>query len=215
MRRFLRRLPPRIGVWPRLLVAGTCVLLAASSALGGRGHPPPQAHTAAVVVAAHDLPAGRVLTAHDVAVARWPVALRPAGARGDPGILLGRRLAGPVTAREPITPARVVGADLAAGLPADLVAAPVVLADQHAADLIRPGNRIDLLETARPPDVVDLPRPRPPRVDTVATRVLVLAVLPATTDADAELVVAVDRGTAVRIARDAAALIFTVAVDPP
>jgi Flp pilus assembly protein CpaB len=205
---------PRIGTWPRLLIAGTCLLLAAGSALGARHGAPAPRRTSAVVVAARDLPAGRTLTTRDVAVLRWPAPLRPEGARGDPSALLGRRLAGPVGAREPITRGRLVGADLAAGLPAGLVAAAVVLGDAHAADLVRAGDRVDLLETARAPDGLAAPPPRP-QVRTLATGALVLAVLPASADANAELVVAVDRGTAVRIIRDTVTQTFTAVVVSP
>jgi Flp pilus assembly protein CpaB len=215
MLRSLRRLPPRIGIAPRLLIAGTCLLLAASSALGGDHRTPPTPQAAPLVVAARDLPAGRVLAARDLTMVRCPPTLRPVGARGDPAALLGRRLAGPVTAREPITAARLVGADLVAGLPTGLVAAPVVLGDPHTADLVRAGDRVDLLATARPPDLTGLPALPEPRAQALAADVLVLAVLPVTSDADAELVVAVTRETALRIAREATARVFTAVVKPP
>src|SRR5579875_2710958 len=145
----------RFGRWPRLLLAGACLLLALLSATGAARHSS-AAPTARVVVAARDLPAGATLTARDLAVARWPAELRPSGARGDPSALVGRRLAGPVTAREPLTPQRLVGNALTRGLAADLVAAPVVLDDPHAADLVRPGDRVTVLATPRVPDVPDV-----------------------------------------------------------
>jgi Flp pilus assembly protein CpaB len=216
MHRFRRRSLPRLGTWPRLLVAGTCVLLALSSALGARrGAPPPSPQSVAVVVAERDLPAGRVLTRHDVALVRLPVGLRPAGARADPDTVVGRRLAGAVTAREPITSPRLLGPDLATGLGAGLVVTAVALADPHTLDLVRPGDRIDLLEAARPPDFADLSAPVAPRVRTAVTRAAVLAVLPAANDAAAEVIVAVDRATAVRITRDSATNVFTPVIDPP
>src|SRR4051812_50031977 len=87
---------PRIGRWPRLLVAGTCLLLALASAVGGhQAVDAPAATAQPVVVAARPLPAGHLLARADLALARWPTAGRPAGARSDPSTVAGRRLAGP------------------------------------------------------------------------------------------------------------------------
>jgi hypothetical protein len=52
-------------------------------------------------------------------------------------------------------------------------------------------------------------------VTRVAEHVLVLAVLPGADDAAAEVVLAVDESTAVRITRDRPAQMFTLVVDPP
>jgi pilus assembly protein CpaB len=197
------------------LLAGACLLLALNSALGASHSASPPERSLAVVVAGHALPAGQVLSRRDLAIAHWPVGLRPVGARGDPAELVGRRVAGPIAAREPITPMRLVGADLAAGLDPGLVAAPVPLADPHAADLVRAGDRVDLLTGARPPEAVDLASADAGEVHTVASRALVLSMLPPTTSANAELVLAVDRATAVRITRNGARQAFTVVVDPP
>lgn len=215
MFRSIRSRLPRIGRWPRLLLAGACLLLALNSALGAKQVVAQSPRTVAVVVATRDLPAGHSLTRHDVAVARWPAALRPATARGDPALVIGERLAGPIVAREAITVARVVGADLADGLGRGRVATPVSLGNPHTVDLVRAGDRIDLLETARPPEIADPGLAVDPKVDTLASGALVLAVWPATDGADAELVVAVGRATAVRITRDTATHVFTAVVDPP
>jgi pilus assembly protein CpaB len=215
MLRAIGRRLPRLGTLPRLLLAGTCLLLAAASALNPQHAGPAARSSVPVVVAGRTLPAGHVLTAHDLRVARWPPALRPPHAGGDPSALVGQRLAGPVGMREPITASRLMGADLTAGLGATLVATPVPLADDHATDLVRAGDRVDLLEAERPPDVVAASSPTPPHVRTVATGSPVLAVLPATDTAGPELVVAVDRRTAVRITRDTTTQVFTAVVAPP
>lgn len=173
------------------------------------------AHDLPVVIAASDLSAGHQLTRADLDVVRWPAELRPAGVRGDPAMLTGRRLAGPIGHGEPITDTRLIGADLAAGLPRRLVAAAVSLGDGHAIDLVRPGERVDLLEADRPVDPLAGPPIRTGDVVDVATHVSVLAVLPATESSDAELVVAVDRPTAVRITRDIATHVFTAVVVAP
>jgi pilus assembly protein CpaB len=214
MFRSLRRPLPRIGRLPRLLLAGTCLLLALSSALGARHRPPAPAHTAGVVVAARDLPAGHRLARRDVSVLRWPAALRPNGALAAPAAVVGRRLAGPVAAHEPITAPRMVGADLASGLRPGLVAAPVTLGDPHTVDLVRAGDYVDLLEAAATPEFVDAAQQPTPAVRSVADDVLVLAALPATNDAAAELIVAVAPQTAMRMTRDAATHVFTAVVRP-
>jgi Flp pilus assembly protein CpaB len=169
----------------------------------------------AVVVAARELPAGHRLTRSDLLVEHWPEQLRPAAARGDPSTLAGLRLAGLVSKGEPITATRLIGADLASALPRGLVAAALTLADEHASELVRPGDRVDLLETQRPVDPLAGGPTEQTEVAALAARVSVLAVLPATAAADAELVVAVDRRTAVRITRDTATHVFTAVVVPP
>ena len=211
----LRHSLPRVGKWPRLLLAGCCVLLALAGSVHSKPAPGAVPHSVPVVVAAADLPAGRQLARPDLAVVRWPAALRPAGARGDPEQLTGRRLAGPVGAGEVITGTRLIGADLTAGLSPRLVAAAITLGDPQTGDLVRPGDRVDLLEAARPVDPLVGASTSPGEVADVATHVLVLAVLPATDASDAELVVAVDRDTAMRITRDSQTHLFTAVVVPP
>src|ERR1700712_584737 len=102
MPRFARPRLPRIGRWPRLCAAGLCAVLAVSSALGARRGAAARAATP-VVVAVRALPAGHVVAAADVAVGHWPARVRPGTARADPDDVIGRRLAGPVAAREPVT----------------------------------------------------------------------------------------------------------------
>ncbi|MDT7573146.1 MAG: pilus assembly protein CpaB [Actinomycetota bacterium] len=135
------------------------------------------------------------------------------GARADPGAVIGRRLAGPMTAREAVTPPRLLGPGLTAGLPPGVVAASVPLDDPHTSDLIQAGDHVELLETPRPADFAPAAATHPPRVATVASHALVLAVLPHVNDA--EVVLAVDRATAVQIARDRAGQVFAVVADPP
>jgi Flp pilus assembly protein CpaB len=208
----------RIGKWPRLCAVGLCLLLALSSALGGKhAAPSRRLETTPVVVAARDLPAGHTLSPRDLAVARWPTRIRPTSATTDPHALIGRRLAGRVAAREALTSSRIVGRDLTYGLAAGLAAVPVSVDDPHTADVVRAGDRIDLLATPRPDDVARAPSRAgsDPPVHTVTSRALVLAVLPGTDTADAALVLAVDAATAARIARDRSRQTFTVVLEPP
>lgn len=218
MFRSLRRRLPSVGRVPRLIAAALCLLLAASSALHARKAKAGEL-LVPVVVAAHDLPAGHALHAADLKVARWPANLRPVSARGDPLRLIGQRLAGPVRTGEPISDTRLVGIGLARGLPTGEVAAPVLLDDPHTTDVVHAGDRVTLLETPRPPDagVTEQPPAAVP-VTRVVDRALVLAVLPGSpgdaSGAAAEVVLAVDEPTAVRLTRDRPAQIFTLVVHP-
>jgi Flp pilus assembly protein CpaB len=217
MFRFLRRRLPTIGRTPRLVAAGVCLLLAFASTVGAHAQHPGTSvsRSRPVVVVARDLPAGHRLTRGDLVVARWPAALRPPDAPAAPNSVLGRRLAGPLGAREIPTSSRLLGDGLTTGLGQGMVAAAVGLDDPHATDLVRPGDRVDLLGTPRPVDLATDQPTAPASVATVATRALVLAVLPRSADADAEVVLAVDRPTALRITRDRAAQVFAVMTDPP
>lgn len=155
-----------------------------------------------VAVAAADLPAGTVLTASDVAVARLPPEAVPGGTARDPASLVGRALAGSVRVGEPLTDVRLVGAGLTALLARDQVAAPVRLADLGVAALVRTGDRVDVLAT--PPDAG--------AAQVVASGALVLASGDSPT-ADATgglLVLAVDEPTAGLLAAAAASSTLTV-----
>jgi pilus assembly protein CpaB len=215
MFRSARRRLPRIGRWPRLCAAGVCLLFALTNAVGAKGTGTDAVRTAAVVVARHDLPAGHRLRPADLAVSRWPARLRPAAARADPRALVGQRLAGPVGGLEAITSNRVLGRGLMQGLADGLVAATVSLDDPHTAELVRSGDRVDVLATPRPPEFGAATPGTVPKVSTLVERAQVLAVLPKTDDSDAELVLAVDRNTAVRMNRERSAQLLTVIVDPP
>lgn len=212
LRGLLPRRMPRLGRFPRLCAVGICLLLAAQSAAAGRGgagaNPAPGT---VLLVSARTLPAGHLLTARDVRRVRWPAAARPAGARADPAGVVGRRLAGPMGAGEPVTGTRLVGRDLAAGLSGDAVAAAVPLADPHATELLRPGDRVELLSTPR---TDELATPSPGVVDVLARDARVLAVLTGG-DAGAELVLAVSRSVAGRIVRDGPTHVFTAVLEPP
>ena len=123
----------------RRLLAAALTAVAAAAGLHAVAAPP--GPTTRVVVAAHDLPAGAVLTPRDLAAVDLAPDTVPRDVVDDP---VGRILAGPVRAGEPVTDVRLVGPDLVAGLP-DLVAAPVRLPDAAMVDLLRVGDRIDLV----------------------------------------------------------------------
>lgn len=143
----------------RLLAAG----LAAAAALASlRAVAAPAPETVEVLVAARDLAAGEPLSASDLAPAAWPSGSAPRGAVDD---AVGRVLAAPLRAGEPVTDVRLVGPGLGRAT-SGLTAVPVRIPDAGAADLLRAGDRVDLLAT----DPAD-GRTRP-----VAEHVLVLAV---------------------------------------
>ena len=193
---------------------GAAALLAAAAVfLALRPEPAPvprrAAATVPVAVASADLPAGTALSEADVTVARLPAGAAPSGATPEVRPLVGRVLAGAVRAREPITDVRLVGPGLTALLPTDLVAAPVRLADLAVAALVRSGDRVDVLAAYADGG----------QAETVAGRALVLAAPRAAPGQDDPaaglLVLAVDAGTAARLAVVATTATLTVSLPPP
>jgi Flp pilus assembly protein CpaB len=105
---------------------------------------PKPATTTAIVAAARDLPAGAVLTSADLRTIAIPPAVVPAGATTDLAAVVGSQLSGPLRRGEPLTDVRLTDGVLSR--PAHgLVSAPVRLADSQAAQLLQPGQRIDVL----------------------------------------------------------------------
>jgi Flp pilus assembly protein CpaB len=104
-----------------------------------------------VLVAAHDLPPGTVLTSGDVRVVLLPVLAAPPSALGPGTSLAGRDLAVAVPAGAPITTASL---SVARVLPAGTVATSIRLADPASAALLRPGDHIDVLASVGGSDTV-------------------------------------------------------------
>jgi len=102
---------------------------------------PQPAPTVAVRVAAHDLASGTVLSDDDLVVRRYPSSVAPPGSVGH---VVGRTLAAPVRAGEPVTDVRLVAPSLVAGYPGR-VALPVRVADADAVALLRVGDRVSLV----------------------------------------------------------------------
>jgi len=104
---------------------------------------PGSARGAPTVLAAHDLPSGAALSAADVRLADLPDEARPTGVLSPLDAVEGRLLAGAVRAGEPLTDARL------AALPArgdpGTATVPVRLADVAVAELLRPGQRVDVV----------------------------------------------------------------------
>jgi pilus assembly protein CpaB len=189
-----------------LLAAGALVLALRPPPVADAGTP-----TAPVVVAAADLATGTTLISGDLRVSLLPRDTAPGGRAEDPTELVGRRLAAPVRAGEPVTDVRLVGPGLTSGLPPGQVAAPVRLADLAVTALVRTGDHVDVLATA--PDATT--------AEVVAAHVLVLAApaaaadSPSARDDEGLLVLAVDDDTAARLAAVATTATLTVSLPPP
>ena len=117
-------------------------LLAAAAVVAGLHElRPPPPDVVAVLTAARDLPAGTTLHEQDLRSVDYASGTAPTGLASD---AVGRVLAGPVRAGEPLTDVRLVGAALAAAYPGS-VAIPVRLPDAGMAALLHVGDRIDLV----------------------------------------------------------------------
>src|SRR6478736_2686865 len=123
----------------RRLLAGLLTAVAVAVGLQATTAPPPA--EVPVLVAARDLPAGTVVASDDVHRVGFAPGSVPGGRADDP---VGRTLAGPLRAGEPLTDVRLVGPALTDGYPG-LVAVPVRLPDAGMAGLLRVGDRIDLV----------------------------------------------------------------------
>ncbi|GAA0385506.1 hypothetical protein Acor_80740 [Acrocarpospora corrugata] len=118
------------------MLAGSSVACALLAVSGSKG--------VDVLAAARDLPGGR-LSAGDVVVLRLPSTALPDGVLR-PGVsVAGRVLTGPIRRGEPMTDVRLLGRGLLAGQSPGVVATPVRIADADAAQLVSPGDVIDVL----------------------------------------------------------------------
>lgn len=122
------------------------LLLGAAAALSLRLLQPPAPSTEPVLVAARPLAAGQEVSPGDVRVARYAAGTAPADAVAGAAPVLGRRVASAVGPGEPVTPLRLLGAEVTPRTPGR-VALPVRLPDAALVELLHPGERIDLLAT--------------------------------------------------------------------
>lgn len=135
----VRRTLRRTLLARRRLLAALLTAVAVAAGLHAAAAEPPA--RVAVTVAARDLPSGTVLSAGDVRRAEFAPDSAPEGLAAEP---VGRTLAAPLRAGEPVTDVRLVGPALTDGYPG-LVAVPVRLPDAGTAALLRVGDRIDLV----------------------------------------------------------------------
>lgn len=164
-----------------------------------------------VLVAAHDLAAGRIIAAEDLRPAARTTTELPEGVLTASADVTGRVITGAVRRGEIITDLRLLGPGLSAGLGPGVVASPIRLIDLEVAALLRPGDRVDILAAT-----VDAAM-----AVVVAERALVLAV-PLAESGSANMVeplglvvVAVAQDTAARLAAAAASSILTATLLPP
>ncbi|MDP9317546.1 MAG: Flp pilus assembly protein CpaB [Actinomycetota bacterium] len=109
-----------------------------------------------VVVAAHDLTAGVVLSAADVTVVEMPPNVVPSGSAQSAGLVIGDVVAAPLRTGEALTDRRVVGRSLVAGYPRGMVAAPIRIRDAGVVGLLEVGDRIDVYAARRDTSFADL-----------------------------------------------------------
>ncbi|MCD2096660.1 SAF domain-containing protein [Rhodococcus rhodochrous] len=140
--RFVELLRPG---WSRIVRARRIAagLLAVILALRGD----PDTDRVGVVVAAHDLAPGHTLTADDVAHVERDRSTVVAGTLHDVDDAVGHTLAGPVPAGEPLVDTRLLGPRLAAVATGSTEArvVPIRLADAGVSELLREGDRVDVL----------------------------------------------------------------------
>lgn len=138
----LRRRLHRFVVLRRPWLVAALVGLAVLSGL--RAVAPPAPATEPVVVAAHDLEGGETLGSEDLVVRRWSPGTVPRGITSRTADLVGRTLASPLRAGEPVSDRRVVAPGLLAGYPG-LEAVPVRVAEADVAPLLRVGDTVDVV----------------------------------------------------------------------
>lgn len=126
----------------RRLLAAVFAALAVATALRANAEPPPV--RIPVVVADHAIPAGATLTAADVVPVGFAPETVPDGVLPSTEAAVGRTTVGPIRAGEPLTDVRLLGSGLLSRYPG-AVAAPVRLGDRATVDLLRVGDRIDIL----------------------------------------------------------------------
>src|SRR5271155_2229956 len=129
----------------RRVAAAGLVVLAGVAAL----RPDPDGERASVVVAAHDLGPGAALSTDDLLLEKRLVPTIPDGAQSDIDTVVGSTLAGPARRGEVLTDVRLLGrrlAEAAAGPDARIV--PVHPVDSALADLVRPGDVVDVVAAA-------------------------------------------------------------------
>jgi Flp pilus assembly protein CpaB len=135
----LRRRLRRTVLVRRRALAAVCTAVAVVA--GIHAARPAAPRTVGVSVAAHDLASGTVLTRDDLVVRQVPASLAPLGSAPR---AVGRTLAAPVRAGEPVTDVRLVGPSVVEGYPGR-VALPVRIADAEAVALLRAGDHVDLV----------------------------------------------------------------------
>ncbi len=129
--------------WPSLIAAATLRVAAAD------------ASPVTVVVVSADLPAGHRLTVDDLQLHHVPSGARPPGALTAVDAVVGRSLAGPITAGEVVTTSRIAPAKGPAGVLAGRVAIALPLANPAVLQMISAGDEVLVLEAGTGTRVTD------------------------------------------------------------
>lgn len=125
------------------LLAATAVILLVQDTAGN--------DRLVVVTAARDLTPGTVLADVDLAVTEWDASTVPAGTLLAVEDANGHTVTGPVRAGELLTDVRLLGSRTAtAALGVDARVVPVHLADAAVTELLREGDRVDVLTVDEP-----------------------------------------------------------------
>lgn len=187
----------------RARVPVASALAALAVAVGLTALAPAEAAAVRLVAAAHDLPAGTLLEPDALTTVPVLPDAVPAGAVTSADAVLGRRVAGPVRAGEALTDVRLL--DAAMLPPGTGVAVPVRVAEAAVAQLLQPGDRVDVLSAS--PEGGEAAR-------AVVSDVAVLAVpaVDGLADDGALVVVATTSGGAARLAAAAVTGRLSVAV---
>ncbi len=191
----MHRLPPDLRrlLWRgRRPAAALCLALAAVLTVQAVRSPGPA--TSTVLVAAHDIPLGSVLTDGDLARRPLPTSALPDGVTADSATLVGARTAVTVPTGLPLVEALLADA-LSTGPPGTVVV-PVRFADSATTGYLVPGRRIDVVSTSLDAAATTvaagalvLSRPEPDDTGPLAHR----------SDEDGSVLLAVDPGQAVQL----------------
>ncbi|WP_433731384.1 SAF domain-containing protein [Nocardia sp. CA-129566] len=140
---FGNRPPWADGLLARRLLAAALTALAVILLLRGD----PGSERTDVVVAGRDLPPGHLLEAADLRSTPHESGTLPAGAVDDMAILVGATLTAAMRTGEVFTDLRIVGPRLAAVATgaADARIVPIRLADTAVAEILRAGDRVDVV----------------------------------------------------------------------
>lgn len=133
----------RLTLRHRRLLAALCAGLSVLLAVGAVTRDPDPGRR--VLVAAHDLASGTVLTDDDVRLAALPPDAVPAHSTASRDAVVGRTVAGPMRRGEVLTDARVLHAGRMTGYPRGTVLATVRLADADALTTVRVGESVDVV----------------------------------------------------------------------
>jgi Flp pilus assembly protein CpaB len=195
--------------WSRTVLARRCaaaglVVLAGFAAV----RPDPGGDRAQVVVATRDLSPGTGLTADDLRLEKRLVPSIPDGSQSDIDTVVGSTLAGPARRGEVLTDVRLLGrrlAESAAGPNARIV--PVHPADNALADLVRPGDVVDVVAGT---DAGAQPKAAVPSVIATNAIVVLVSAKPKAATNDRVILVALPEASANAVAGAALAQTVTL-----